>query len=185
MGGTTRAPSTTVARWSGHSDLTGDTTFHTFLWTWETGMKDIGTLPGDFASTAISINDPGVIVGVSLDSNFNPRAFVWESGSMTDLNAMLTSNPQKLYLLLANSINAGGEIVGLAADQRRRSPRVPGDSGQRGELPAAGEDGEPGAAVRRGSKDGIPAKRHSRKIKPTLGQPRGAQTRSGRLPHLL
>jgi probable HAF family extracellular repeat protein len=31
----------------GHSDLTGDTTFHTFLWTWETGMKDIGTLAGD------------------------------------------------------------------------------------------------------------------------------------------
>jgi probable HAF family extracellular repeat protein len=100
----------------GHSDLTGDTTFHTFLWTWETGMKDIGTLPGDFASTAVSINDPGAVVGVSLDSNFNPRAFVWESGSMTDLNAALTSNPQKLYLLQANSINAGGEIVGYAAN---------------------------------------------------------------------
>ena len=99
----------------GHSDLTGDTTFHTFLWTWETGMKDIGTLPGDFASTAISINDPGVIVGTSLDASFNPRAFVWENGSMTDLNAVLSSNPQKLYLLLAYSINASGDIVGLAA----------------------------------------------------------------------
>ena len=44
----------------GHSDLTGDTTFHTFLWTWETGMKDLGTLPGDFASTAISLNDPAL-----------------------------------------------------------------------------------------------------------------------------
>jgi probable HAF family extracellular repeat protein len=99
----------------GHSDLTGDTTFHTFLWTWETGMKDIGTLAGDFASTAISINDPGVVVGVSLDSNFNERAFVWTNGSMTDLNAVLTSNPQKLYLLQANSINADGEIVGLAS----------------------------------------------------------------------
>jgi probable HAF family extracellular repeat protein len=98
----------------GHSDLTGDTTFHTFVWTWETGMKDIGTLPGDFASSAISINDPGVVVGVSLDSSFNPRAFVWENGAMTDLNAVLTSNPQKLYLLLASSINASGEIVGLA-----------------------------------------------------------------------
>jgi probable HAF family extracellular repeat protein len=99
----------------GHSDLTGDTTFHTFLWTWETGMKDIGTLPGDFASTAISINDTGVVVGVSLDSNFNERAFVWSNGSMTDLNAVLTSNPQKLYLLQANSINAEGDIVGLAS----------------------------------------------------------------------
>lgn len=99
----------------GHSDLTGDTTFHTFLWTWETGMKDLGTLPGDFASTAISINDPGVVVGLSLDSNFNERAFVWANGTMTDLNAVLTSNPQKLYLLQANSINASGEIVGIAA----------------------------------------------------------------------
>jgi hypothetical protein len=34
---------------------------------------------------------------------------------MTDLNAVLTSNPQKLYLLLGYSINAGGEVVGLAA----------------------------------------------------------------------
>ena len=97
----------------GHSDLTGDTTFHTFLWTWETGMKDIGTLAGDFASTAIGVNDPGVIVGVSLDSMFNPRGFVWQNGSMTDLNAMLTSNPRKMYLLLASSINSSGEIVGL------------------------------------------------------------------------
>jgi probable HAF family extracellular repeat protein len=97
----------------GHSDLTGDSTFHTFLWTWETGMKDLGTLPGDFASTAVSINDPGVIVGLSLDSNFNPRAFVWAGGSMMDLNAALTSNPQKIYLLEASSINASGEIVGL------------------------------------------------------------------------
>jgi probable HAF family extracellular repeat protein len=97
----------------GHSDLTGDTTFHTFLWTWETGMKDLGTLPGDFASTAISLNDPGVIVGASFDSNFNPRAFVWNNGSMIDLNGALTSNPQKIYLLLASSINARGEIVGL------------------------------------------------------------------------
>ena len=60
----------------GHSDLTGDTTFHTFLWTWETGMKDIGTLPGDVASMGMAVSDQGIIVGVSLDQNFNPRAFV-------------------------------------------------------------------------------------------------------------
>jgi probable HAF family extracellular repeat protein len=98
----------------GHSDLSGDTTFHTFIWTWETGMQDLGTLSGDFASTAISVNDLGVIVGGSFDSQFNPRAFIWQNGTMTDLNAVLTSNPQKLYLLLANSVNASGEIVGLA-----------------------------------------------------------------------
>jgi probable HAF family extracellular repeat protein len=52
----------------GHSDLAGNTAFHSFLWTSETGMQDIGTLPGDLASTAISINDRGVAVGTSLDS---------------------------------------------------------------------------------------------------------------------
>jgi probable HAF family extracellular repeat protein len=100
----------------GHSDLTGDTTFHTFLWTWETGMQDLGTLPGDFASGAIGVNDLGAAVGGSFDSQFNARAFVWEKGTMTDLNAVLSSNPKKLYLLLANSINARGEIVGLAVN---------------------------------------------------------------------
>ncbi len=101
---------------AGHSDLTGDSTFHTFLWTWETGMQDLGTLPGDFASTAVSINDRGAIVGLSLDSNFNPRAFVWENGTMTDLNTVASSNPGNLYLLQANSINARGEIVGYGVD---------------------------------------------------------------------
>ena len=64
----------------GHSDLPNDASFHGFLWTRETGMKDLGTLSGDFASTAIAINDPGVVVGVSLDSNFDERAFVWSGG---------------------------------------------------------------------------------------------------------
>src|SRR5229473_8370729 len=43
----------------GHSELPNDTTFHGFLWTKETGMRDLGTLPGDFASLALGINDGG------------------------------------------------------------------------------------------------------------------------------
>jgi len=35
---------------------------------------------------------------------------------MTDLNAVASSNPAKLYLLQANSINARGEIVGFGVD---------------------------------------------------------------------
>jgi Replication protein len=35
-----------------------ETTFHAYLWTKETGMKDIGTLKGDFASAALGINRP-------------------------------------------------------------------------------------------------------------------------------
>jgi probable HAF family extracellular repeat protein len=99
----------------GHSDLPGDKTFHGFLWTWESGMRDIGTLPGDMASLALGISDQGVTVGASLDAKFNPRALVYENGAMTDLNSVLSSNPQKLYLLLAGSINSRGQILGLAA----------------------------------------------------------------------
>ena len=97
----------------GHSDLAGDATFHGFLWTWQTGMKDIGTLSGDSASLALGIDGSGIVVGASLDENFNPRAFVYQNGSMTDLNTLSATNPSQLYLLFALSINASGSITGF------------------------------------------------------------------------
>jgi probable HAF family extracellular repeat protein len=60
----------------GWSDTKGDTNFHAFLWTRGTGMQDLGTVGTDVNSLAIGINDNGVVVGASLDVNFNPRAFV-------------------------------------------------------------------------------------------------------------
>jgi probable HAF family extracellular repeat protein len=96
----------------GHSDLTGDTTFHAYLWAKETGMKDLETLLGDFASLALGINDRGEVVGASLDANFSLRAFLWKNGVMTDLNA-LVSGHSGLYLQLAESINSTGEIIGF------------------------------------------------------------------------
>ncbi len=96
----------------GGSDLPGDTTFHAFLWTRKTGMQDLGTLSGDVASNGISINDAGSVVGLSLDASFNPRAFVWENGVMTDLNTLIAGGAP-LYLLTGCSINSRGEITGL------------------------------------------------------------------------
>jgi probable HAF family extracellular repeat protein len=96
----------------GNSDLPGDTTFHAFLWTRTTGMQDLGTLSGDVASVSISINDAGSAVGASLDANFNPRAFLWEKGLMTDLNTLIVGD-SPLYLLTGCSINSRGEITGL------------------------------------------------------------------------
>ena len=96
----------------GNSDLPGDTTFHAFLWTKRTGMQDLGTLSGDVASLSISINDAGTIVGASLDASFNPRAFLWEKGMMTDLNTLIAGD-SPLYLLTGCSINSRGEITGL------------------------------------------------------------------------
>jgi len=99
----------------GFSDLPGDTTTHAFLW--QNGkMSDLGTLAGDFASFAFGINDRGQVVGQSCDINFNCRAFIWQDGVMSDLNSLI--NPRSaLYLMLAESINAGGEIAGIAFNQ--------------------------------------------------------------------
>jgi probable HAF family extracellular repeat protein len=96
----------------GNSDLPGDTTFHAFLWTRKTGMQDLGTLSGDVASVSISINDAGSVVGASLDAKFNPRAFLWEKGVMTDLNTLIAGH-SPLYLLTGCSVNSRGEITGL------------------------------------------------------------------------
>jgi probable HAF family extracellular repeat protein len=96
----------------GNSDLPGDATFHAFLWTKRIGMHDLGTLSGDVASVSISINDAGSVVGASLDANFNPRAFLWEKGLMTDLNTLIAGH-SPLYLLTGCSINSRGEITGL------------------------------------------------------------------------
>jgi probable HAF family extracellular repeat protein len=98
----------------GHSELPNDATFHGFLWTRETGMQDLGTLSGDAASLALGINDRGEVVGASLDASFNPRASLWEKGVIADLNTRIAANPSGLHLLFAASINAQGEIVGLA-----------------------------------------------------------------------
>ncbi|MGO8795708.1 MAG: hypothetical protein ACLQLC_12870 [Candidatus Sulfotelmatobacter sp.] len=96
----------------GDSDLPGDTTFHAFLWTRSTGMQDLGTLSGDVASVSISINDAGSVIGASLDADFNPRAFLWEQGVMSDLNTLIVGG-SPLYLLTGCSINSRGEITGL------------------------------------------------------------------------
>jgi probable HAF family extracellular repeat protein len=88
-----------------------------FLWTRETGMLGLGMLGGDFASFALGINDGGVVVGQSIGPGFSTfRAFLWEKGVITDLNNLVDANPANLYLLLGESINSRGEIIGQAVD---------------------------------------------------------------------
>jgi probable HAF family extracellular repeat protein len=99
----------------GYSDVKGDAKFHAFLWTRETGMLDLNTLAGDANSLAIGINDAGDVVGASLDANFNPRAFIMQNGALTDLNTLIPVD-SSLFLITACSINARGEIIGIAVD---------------------------------------------------------------------
>lgn len=100
----------------GQSTLKGNTTFHPFLWTRETGMVDLGVLPDDLVGTATDVNNSGVIVGASVSapgpSSGNPRAYVWEQGKMKHLND-LAAEGNSLYLLTAFSINEAGVIAGF------------------------------------------------------------------------
>jgi uncharacterized membrane protein len=103
---------------AGASDLAGDAIFHGFLWTKETGrMQDLAPFSPDVYSVGLAINDPGVVVGASLDAKFNSRAVGWDHGTPVDLNSRIPHD-STLYLLLACSINSRGEIIGLAVDTK-------------------------------------------------------------------
>ncbi|MGO9124475.1 MAG: hypothetical protein ACLP6G_06255 [Terriglobales bacterium] len=88
---------------------------HAFLWTKSAGMKDLGTLPGDFFSSATcchTINDNGQVVGFSFPGPLGSgRAFLWQNGVMTDLNTLIPKD-SPWYLLQGLSINDAGQIVG-------------------------------------------------------------------------
>ncbi len=97
----------------GVSDTAGDQSFHAFLW--QAGhISDLGTLTGDSYSLAVTISNNGMVLGISLDANFNPRAVLWRNGTATDLNTLVPQNTA-LDLQSACSINDKGEIIGFAA----------------------------------------------------------------------
>ena len=80
-------------------------------------MKDIGTLARDVASTAVGINDSGDVVGISLDQDFNARAFLRPNGGTpVDLNSIIPAN-SPLFLIAACSINSHGEIIGVGVTE--------------------------------------------------------------------
>jgi uncharacterized membrane protein len=87
----------------------------TFLWTKETGMQDLGRFPGAIATgppCCHTINNNGVIVGLSVDASFNERAIIWLNKVPVDLNTLIPKN-SGWYLVCAQGINDAGEIVGF------------------------------------------------------------------------
>lgn len=73
-------------------------------------MTDLGTLGGNF-STPYALNDLGQVVGETETAGFIPRAFLWQNGSMLDLNTLLPTN-SGWQLNSAQFINNAGRIVG-------------------------------------------------------------------------
>jgi probable HAF family extracellular repeat protein len=92
---------------------------HAFLYA-QGVMTDLGTLTGDSSSSANSINDSGQIVGVS-QTDSAMRAFLYESGQMYDLNALIDpASPLAglVSLQQAVSISGNGWIAVNGTDSR-------------------------------------------------------------------
>jgi probable HAF family extracellular repeat protein len=98
---------------AGFSSLPGDSSVHSFLWTQQTGMQDLGALGSDYLGDPAGINNNTQVVGGSCDMSGNCRAFFWERNVLSDLNDLITSD-SPLYLIYALGINDAGEIVGFA-----------------------------------------------------------------------
>lgn len=90
--------------------------FLAFIWTKEHHMQSLGTLPGDAMSEATDINDENQIVGVSFGDFFfdNPRAFIYENGTMTALNSLIGSASANWDISSTGGINDRGEIAAQA-----------------------------------------------------------------------
>jgi probable HAF family extracellular repeat protein len=81
---------------------------------WRKGvLTDLGTLDGDCASVAWAINSHGQVVGTSFSCDGGKRrAFLWQNGSMVDLNALIPAG-SSLVLMDPLKITDNGEIAGI------------------------------------------------------------------------
>jgi probable HAF family extracellular repeat protein len=104
----------TVVGFSLPASQNGTRNYEAFIWTRSGGLHSLGKLPGDIRSAAFGVNDRNQVVGLSRGGPFGLRAFVWENGTMTDLNDLTVSGSP--YLLYANDINNSGQLVGEAFD---------------------------------------------------------------------
>jgi probable HAF family extracellular repeat protein len=84
-----------------------------FIWSKEQPIQKLNPLSGDTNSIAYDINEKGLVVGQSIGAASS--AVVWQNGEITDLNTLIQAN-SSLSLLLANGVNASGEITGVAVD---------------------------------------------------------------------
>jgi probable HAF family extracellular repeat protein len=87
-----------------------------FFWDRAHAIQPIPPIGDDKQSWAWGINEHGQVVGQSFNLITGAaRAFLYQKGLLTDLNALIQPD-SSLQLLLANDINDAGEIVGFALD---------------------------------------------------------------------
>ena len=93
----------------GHSGPSLDTSnTRAFIWDASNGMRDIGTLGGQFAK-AFSINDSSLVTGTAQASGFGFHAFLWDA-----LNGMQDLGTIGGDVSSGNFINANGHVAGTS-----------------------------------------------------------------------
>ncbi len=93
----------------GYATVSGEQ--HPVLWLASGGAQDLGLLGGGLNGRARAINNAGQIVGKSGTSGGTPHAFLYENGTMIDLNDLLPPG-SGWELTQAEDINEVGQIVG-------------------------------------------------------------------------
>ncbi len=78
-------------------------------------MPDLGTVASGDCSFASSINVYTQVVGTNYSSRGAPAAFLWENGSIVDLNTLIPAG-SPVYLQFTFNINEQGEIAATGAD---------------------------------------------------------------------
>jgi probable HAF family extracellular repeat protein len=106
----------TVNQLNDNGDLVGaaafpDEPYQAYLW--RKGVAtELGHLEGDCDSEAVALNSRSQVVGYSVACDFSSqRSFLWENGSMVDLNTLIPPD-SGLKLVEALAINDRGEIAG-------------------------------------------------------------------------
>jgi len=96
----------------GKDDRAGNPDFISAIW--DDARKApavIGTLPGDALSEPTSINDRGVVLGVSFPSS---HVYLWKNRKMTDFTTLVAAAYPKYAVVSVGGINDDGQIAGQA-----------------------------------------------------------------------
>ncbi len=82
-------------------------------------LTDLGVLPeADHRTIANDINDARQVVGDCFGvANATNKPFLWQNGSIIELQTLITNPPEHLFLLHAYAINNAGQIVVQGASQ--------------------------------------------------------------------